>query len=116
MIFFSTFISNAAVRNDKEISPFYVNISMYSTNLNVSGIKAICSASIQSKKSMVLKIKMELQKEKSNGYKTVETWSSSKTGTYLSLSESRNINIFYDYRLKVTFTSGSETKVVYKKS
>lgn len=69
---------------------------------------------MQSKKSMVLKIKMELQKEKSSGYETVENWTSSKTGTYLSTKESKNINIFYDYRLKVTFTAGSETVTTYK--
>ena len=57
---------------------------------------------------------MELQKEKSKGYETVETWTSSKTGTVLAMSESRNINVLCNYRLKVTFTAGKETEVVYK--
>lgn len=114
MIFSSTFISNASVKNDKEISPCYVNIADRSVKLSISGIKANCSATIQSNKSVNLKIKMELQKEKSSGYKTVETWSSSKTGTYLSMNESRNINILSNYRLKVTFSAGSETETVYK--
>ena len=52
-------------------------------------------------------------KSKRRGY-TVETWTSSKTGTYLSMSESRNINILCDYRLKVTFTAGSEKETVYR--
>lgn len=114
MIFGSTFVSNAAVNNDNEISPYYVNISNCSANLSISGIKANCSATLQSKNSVALKIKMELQKEKSSGYETVETWTSSKTGTFLAMSESRNINILCDYRLKVTFTAGLETEVVYK--
>lgn len=58
--------------------------------------------------------KKELQKEKSKSYETVETWTSSKTGTLLSVSESRNINVLCNYRLKVTFTAGKETEVVYK--
>lgn len=114
MIFGSTFVSNAAVGNDNGISPCYVNISITSAGLSISGIKANCTAYVRSKKSVNLKIKMELQKEKSNGYETVETWTSSKTGTFLSMSESRNINILCNYRLKVTFTAGSETETVYR--
>lgn len=57
---------------------------------------------------------MELQKKKSKGYETVETWTASKTGTILTISESRNINILCNYRLKVTFTAGNETEVIYK--
>lgn len=57
---------------------------------------------------------MELQKEKSSGYETVETWTDSKTGTYLSMSESRNINVLSNYRLKITFNAGGETQVVYR--
>lgn len=115
MITFSnTIFANANVGNNDEISPFYTNIFTNTVNLNISGIKANCSASVQANKSVNLKIKMELQKEKSSGYETVETWTSSKTGTYLSMSKSRNINIFCNYRLKVTFTAGSETEIVYK--
>ena len=114
MIFGSTFVSNAAVNNDNKVCPYYVNISDSSANLSISGIKANCSATLQSKKSVALKIKMELQKEKSSGYETVETWTSSKTGTILAMSESRNINVLCNYRLKVTFTAGSETEIVYK--
>ena len=114
MIFSSAFVSNAAVNNDNTISPYYLNISNRLVNLSISGIKANCSATVQSKKSVALKIKMELQKEKSSGYETVETWTISKTGTILAMSESRNINILCNYRLKVTFTAGSETEIVYK--
>lgn len=114
MILSNTFIANASVKNGNEISPCYVNILRRDVSFDVSGIKANCTAKLYANKSVNLKIKMELQKEKSSGYETVETWTSSKTGTILAISESRNINIFSDYRLKVTFTAGSETEIVYK--
>lgn len=114
LIFGSAFTVNAAVKPDDTVSPCYVNIQKRDSILSISGIKATCKSSLKTAKSMNLGIKMELQKEKSNGYETVETWTSSKTGTYLSMSESRNINVLSTYRLKVTFTAGSETEVVYR--
>lgn len=96
-----------------EAMPCYTNISYAETVVNISGLKAECSADLRAINSMTLSIKMELQKNKSGGYETVETWTSSKTGTYLSVSESRLINVFADYRLKVTFTAGTETSIVY---
>ena len=114
MVLSSTVITKAAIKDNSEISPCYVNINNSIAKVSISGIKATCSAVLQSNKSVSLKIKMELQKEKSSGYETVETWTSSKTGMILSMSESRNINILCDYRLKVTFTAGSETEVTYK--
>ena len=106
-------VCNAAVNNE-EITPYYVNIASNNASLNISGIKATCSASLKSNSSVSLSITMELQKEKSSGYETVKTWSSSTMGNYLSMSESRNINILSTYRLKVTFTAGSETVTVYR--
>lgn len=114
IVFMSTTVCNAAIKPENEVNPCYVNIDRKSASISISGIKANCTAILYSKSSMSLKIKMELQKEKSSGYETVETWTSSKTGTTLTMSESRNINILCDYRLKVTFTAGNETEVVYK--
>lgn len=114
MIIGDSAIASAAVTDDSAIVPYYVNITYNVSKINISGIKATCYAEIQTKKFLKLSIKMELQKEKSGGYETIKTWSGSKTGTLLTMSESRNINILCDYRLKVTFTAGSENKVVYK--
>ena len=61
----------------------------------------------------ILVKQMELQKQKTNRYETVETWTNSKTGTSLSMSEKRNINILNKYRLKTTFTVGSECIIKY---
>ena len=114
MIFSNVFVANATVNYDNEVAPLYVNISSHLEKIEISGIKAECKAKLYANKSVPLKIKMELQKEKSKGYETVETWTSSKTGTVLAMSESRNINVLCNYRLKVTFTAGKETEVVYK--
>lgn len=114
LMFSSAFAVNAAVKPDDMVSLYYVNIVKRDGTLTVSGIKAKCTALVQTSKSMNLSIKMELQKEKSSGYETVETWTDSKTGTYLSMSESRNINVLSNYRLKITFNAGGETQVVYR--
>ena len=114
MIFGNVAVANAADNHDNEVAPLYVNISNHSEQIEISGIKAKCTATLKSKKSVSLKIKMELQKEKSNSYETVETWTGSKTGKLLSVSESRNINLLSKYRLKITYTADKETVVVYK--
>lgn len=79
----------------------------------ISGIKAHCNASVTVKAPTSLKTTLELQKEKSNGYETIKTWSKTDYGTGMSYTETRNINIFSHYRLKATITAGSETVVVY---
>ena len=56
---------------------------------------------------------MELQKSTSSGYENVQTWTSSGYGVYLQMSEKKTINILSDYRLKVTVTAGTESKVAY---
>lgn len=88
IIFMGTTFCNAAIKPENEVSPCYANIDGKSANISISGIKANCTASLRCESSMSLKIKMELQKSKSGGYETVETWTSSKTGTYLAMSES----------------------------
>lgn len=109
-----TSVANASVNENNEVTPYYVNIADKNETFTISNIKATCSASMSTSRSMQLTIKMELQKKKSNGYETVKTWTSSKKGTNLSISESRNINVLCTYRLKVTYTAGSEKVVAYK--
>ena len=106
--------ANAAVAEEPEVSPCYVNISSKSASLKISGITANCTATLKAGSSMKLTIKMELQKLSSGSYSTVKTWTDTTTGKVLSMSESRLINALSDYRLKVTFTAGSETATAYK--
>lgn len=110
----SIFTVNAATMQEDEISPCYVTISGTVSYIKISGIKANCYASITSDYSTFLSIKMELQKKKSNGYETIETWSANKTGSFLELSKSKNINLLSDYRLKVTFKADKESSISYK--
>lgn len=111
----TVYAANETDSSDTEtVEARYVVIEDAKSSLSVSGILATCTAKLKTKSSKSLKIKMELQKKKSTGYETLQTWTASKTGTYLSMDESRNINLLCSYRLKTTFTAGSETEVKYK--
>lgn len=110
----ASFVSYAKTVDDNSAQPYYVNIKSPYAAITKSGITVIATAKLVAQKSMQLKIVMELQKKKSDRYETIKTWSASKTGTRLAMSEKRNINILCDYRLKVTFTAGNETSVVYR--
>lgn len=110
----ASFVSYARVVDDNTAHPYYVDSARKTASLTKNGITVIAQANISAKEKMQLKIVMELQKKKSDRYETIKTWSASKTGTRLAMSEKRNINILCDYRLKVTFTAGNETSVVYR--
>lgn len=113
---FSTFAigSSAAVGEDENVvMPRFTTIQSVSTSFTISGLNSTSSVLLFSKVSTSLYIKIELQKEKSTGYETIETWTKSGTGTYLSLEEDRLINILSDYRIKVTCTAGGETHTKY---
>ena len=99
--------------DENQIIPRWSSIDAVSTSFTISGINSTSSVSISSKYSTSLYIKIELQKEKSTGYETIETWTKSGTGTILALEENRLINIFADYRIKVTCRADGETHVKY---
>lgn len=105
---------NAANITDDEISPQYVTINNCMAHIEISGLKANCYASVSSDYSTSLSIVIELQKEKSNGYETIETWSSSAQNDYLAMEKSRYINRLNNYRIKVTIKADRETTVLYK--
>lgn len=112
----SVFVLNssaAVIENDYEIMPCFTTISAISTSFTISGLNSTSSVILTSQYSTSLYIKIEFQKEESTGYKTLETWTKSGTGTTLVLEETRLINIFADYRIKVTCTAGSETYTVF---
>lgn len=98
-------------QSEIQLQSIYINKS--SCFISISGITANCTSSLNARSSTKLSIKMELQKKKSGTYETIKTWSVSKTGTYLSVAEKRAINLLADYRLKTTFTAGTETRVAY---
>lgn len=92
----------------------YSYIATTSAALSISGITATCTAKLRASSSASLSIKMELQKKKSGVYETIKTWSTSSTGTSLSINKTRAINVLATYRLKVTFKAGGETATVYR--
>ena len=113
---FSSFaiMSSAAVVDDNyDVMPCFTTISSVSTSFVISGLNSTSTVTLKSQVSTSLSIKIELQKEKSSGYETIETWTKSGTGISLLLEETRLINVFSNYRIKVTCTAGSETHVTY---
>ena len=108
-------INNFATTIEEEnaIMPRWSVLQTVATSFTISGITATSSVSLSAKYSTSLSIKIELQKEKSTGYETIETWTKSGTGIHLGLEEDRLINILADYRIKVTCTAGGETHVTY---
>ncbi len=110
---FAIMSSAAVVEDDYGVMPCFTTINSVSTSFVISGLNSTSTVSLKAKTSTSLYIKIELQKEKSSGYETIETWTKSGTGYSLALEESRLINIFSNYRIKVTCTAGSETHVTY---
>ena len=113
---FSAFAINSSaesVEEENTVMPRWSVLSGVATSFTISGLVATASVSVTTQCSTSISIKIELQKEKSTGYETIETWTKSGTGTYLSLEEDRLINILADYRIKVTCTAGGETHVKY---
>lgn len=114
LMMLSTFNTvNVLAQDDKDIQPLSTYISSCSCSASISGIILKCSSTLYSRNSVKLSIKMELQKKKSGVYETIKTWSLNKTGLSLSMSEKRAINLLSDYRLKTTFTAGTEKQIKY---
>ena len=105
--------SATSVEEENTIMPRWSTISSVSTTFIISGLNSTSTVTLSAQYSTSLYIKIELQKEKSTGYETIETWTKSGTGTILGLEEKRLINVLADYRIKVTCTAGGETHVTY---
>lgn len=112
MSVFGISFSAAADTADEEPTRYTV-ISSNSYGILISGLKATCSGSLTAQYSTTIKIKLELQKKSGGVYSTIKTWSDSKTGRSIALSGSKVINPLSSYRLKATFTAGSETVTYY---
>lgn len=87
----------------------YSTIGTAYASLTISGSTANCYSKLTAQKSSSLKIKMTLQKKSGSTWSNVQSWSTSKTGTSLTLSKTKTVTSGGTYRLKVTFTAGSET-------
>ena len=105
--------SASVVEEDYSVMPCFTTISSVATSFTISGLNSTSSVVLKAQTSTSLYIKIELQKEKSAGYETIETWTKSGSGITLTLEETRLINVFSNYRIKVTCTAGGETHVKY---
>lgn len=106
--------SAETVDDEYEVMPCWSVIDCVATSFTISGINSTSSVLLTSQFTVNLYIKIELQKEKSTGYETIETWTAfENNGTYLMLEETRLINIFEDYRIKVTCIAGNEQHITY---
>lgn len=115
-VFSVSFISNAAdAESESTIMPRYSTIAGYGVGFDVSGFTATATANLTSQVKTSLKIVIYLQKETSDGYETVETWTTSKSSGYsIALDGTSTINIFLNYRIKVVMTAGPETITVFR--
>ena len=115
MLFSILAINCSAETNDEYgVMPCWSIINSVATSFTISGIVATASVLLTSQFTVNLMVKVELQKENSSGYETVETWSAfESSGTYVSIEETKVINIFADYRMKVTCIAGNEQFVTY---
>ena len=112
-----SFVSNATENDDDEsvIMPRWTTISHYTAGMDISGLTATVSASLTAGYKTNLKIVAQLQKETSIGYETVATWTETESSNvFVSLSETKLVNPFSDYRVRFTFTADQESIVVFK--
>lgn len=93
----------------------YVQPESANVTLSISSGTASCKTSMVSKTSKLLKITMSLQKYTSGSWKTVKTWSGSKTGTLYSLSKKATVSKG-KYRVKASMKSGTEAFTKYSKT
>ncbi len=111
---FSAFAINsfgAEAEDDYGVMPCWSSIDTVLTSFTISGIISTSTVVLNSQYSTSLSIKIELQKLESGVYQTIKTWTKTGTGTYLSLEETKIINIFSEYRMRATCTADGETHV-----
>lgn len=87
----------------------YAVIRSKTASINISGTTATCYAKLTAQSSVTLSIKMTLQKKSGSTWSNVQSWTSTKTGTSLTMTKTKAVTSGASFRLKVTFTAGSET-------
>ncbi len=115
MLFSVLAINSSAetVEDEYGVMPCWSAIDGIGVSFTISGIVSTSSVVLTSKFDTTLYIKIELQKLESSGYETIETWTKFGNGTYVGLEETRLINIFEEYRIKVTCIAANEQHITY---
>ena len=118
MLFSVLAINSSAAETEEDeygVMPCWSIINSVATSFTISGIVATVSVLLTSQFTVNLMIKVELQKETSSGYETVEIWDAFETnGMELGLEESKIINIFANYRVRILCLAGNETFETYE--
>ena len=83
--------------------------------LNVSKGKAACVARVRNKSSKLITISMSLQKYSAGRWKTIKSWSGSKTGMSYVLTRTASVSKG-KYRVKAVMRSGSDTITQYSQT
>ncbi len=112
---FSLFVipSSAAEEGENTVMPCFTVIDSVITSFTISGLVATASVTLISTIDSTLYIGIELQKANSTGYETVEEWATIGNGYVIGLEEKKLINVFSDYRIKVTCIAANEEVVLY---
>lgn len=105
---------SAETETDDTVMPCFTSIAVCTTAFTISGLEATATAALTAQYKTSLSITIQLQKETSTGYETVKTWAKTGNGINLLLEESRLINVFANYRIRVTYVADGETTIVYK--
>ena len=105
--------SAESVEDEYPVMPCWSIIDSVSTSFTISGINSTSTVLLTSQFKTDLYITIEFQKEESTGYKTLETWTKYAFDTFLLIEETRLINIFADYRIKVTCVAGNEQHITF---
>ncbi len=116
VMFFSVLAINSSaetVEDDYAVMPCWTAINSIGTSFTISGIVSTSSVVLTSQFDTTLYIKIELQKLESTGYETIETWTTFGNGTIVALEKNRLINVFEDYRIKVTCIAANEQHITY---
>ena len=108
-------INSSATETEDEygVMPRWSIINSVSTSFTISGINSTSTVLLLSQFKTDLYITIEFQKEESTVYKTLETWTKYAFDTQLLLEETRLVNIFADYRIKVTCVAGNEQHITF---
>lgn len=100
--------------DDYEIMPCFTTIVTEKYAITINGLQAIVSGSLIPAYKTSLQITLELQKYTSGSWKTDKMWVATAYDVCLITEGKKLINIFSDYRLKVTFKADQETSVRYR--
>lgn len=111
---FNAYAQTEDNENDSYIEPRYTNIESTAVTLTAGTVTATCKATLIAKSSKSLKIHMIWERKDGSTYIPINDWTTTATGTTLTLTKKPVYNSLKSYRLKVEFTAGSETTTQYK--